>query len=167
MKCCILRVLRSESQDWWAHKDLRSAGKYSEAAARERESIRSSIRTIKQMLNTQDAYVSKGRGGTTLHYGRGSTVRSYGGLEHFASARIAVCLGLPFIDTTTVRAPEQLIGLPMVAVGEEPETQPITWLSLVRLSEYARRASAIGAIVVNIDLDLPKQPKRHKTHRAA
>lgn len=149
MKTEILRALRAEAQNWWAHKDLRAAGRIDEARARERTSIRGTVESLRAALTTHDAYVCCGRGGTTVHYG-GTTISSHGSLKHFAMARIAIVLGLPFVDTQPVANPIRLIGLPLVAGTSEVDPKPWGPMSRVPLTEYAARARALGAVTLNM-----------------
>jgi len=150
MNTIILRALRGEAQSWWAHKDLRKSGRIAEAQQRERKSIRSQIEIIRKTLASSNAYISAGRGGTCIH-AENTTVSSCGGLKHFATARVLICLGLPFVDTNPVRNPVKLISLPMVAVGKAAETAPGGALSYAPLAEYLRQAKALGAMVVNFE----------------
>ncbi|MBM9595095.1 hypothetical protein [Roseitranquillus sediminis] len=153
MRTAILRALRAEARDWWAHRDLQRRGLANEAARRERASVRSHLEVIRKALTTRDAYVSAGRGGTTVHFGRGSTLSSYGRLEHMAAARVLIALGLPFIDTNPVEDKWQLVGLPLVATGMEPDDPPWGSMGYAPLAVYAARAKALGAVIVNLEVD--------------
>ena len=150
MKPCILRRLRAETRAWWAHLALRRRGEIAEAAARERRSIRSDLDILRKTLATEGAYVSTGIGGTTIHYARGCTLPSYSRLEDFAAAQLLVEIGVPLIDTRPVEAKHRLVGLPLVAVGHDPDPAPWSGLSYAPLAEYAARARALGAVVVNL-----------------
>lgn len=152
MRCMILRALRAEARAWWAHKDLRAAGRHKEARARENASIKSNVRVLRAALATEGAHVSQGRGGTTIHYARGCTLKSYAPVNQFAAARIAICLGVPFIDTRSVAHPRRLIGLPLVAVGEPQDPEPWGAFSRAPLDVYARRAAELGAQITNLDM---------------
>ena len=149
MNTIILRALRREAQLWWAHKDLRSAGRTTEAQNRERESIRSQLSTIRRTLESSNAYISAGRGGTCIH-AKNMTVSSYGSLKHFATARVLIALGVPFVDTNPVEHPTRLIGLPLVAVGRDADPAPWTSLSYAPLEAYLRGALLLGATVINL-----------------
>lgn len=135
MKTIILRALRGEAQSWWAHKNLRKSGRIEDAQRRERQNIRSQIEIIRKSLASSDAYVSAGRGGTCIH-AENTTVSTYGGLKHFATARVLICLGMPFVDTNPVSNPVKLISLPMVAVGKPAEPEPWSALSYAPLAVY-------------------------------
>jgi len=150
MNTIILRALRREAQLWWAHKDLRSAGRIKEACKRERDSMRSQVDTIRKTLATPNGYISCGRGGTTIH-AKNVTVSSYGSLQHFATARILIALGVPYVDTHSVINPVRLIGLPLVAVNYDPDPEPWTSMSYVPLETYLQRAAGLGARVSNFN----------------
>ena len=153
MRTAIQRALRAEARDWWAHRELREFGHAREAARRERASVRSHLEVIRKALTTRDAYVSAGRGGTTVHFARGSTLSSYERPEHMATARVLIALGLPFIDTNPVEDPWALIGLPLVATGIAPDDPPWGSMSYAPLATYAARAKALGAVIVNLEVD--------------
>lgn len=152
MNTIILRVLRGEAKSWWAHQDLRNAGKTKEAQARERQSIRHQTDTIRKTLASNNAYISCGRGGTTIH-AKNMTVSSYGSLKHFATARVLIAMGVPFVNTHLVANPIQLIALPLVAVGRDPEPEPWTSMSYAPLDVYLKRAQSLGASVANFKFD--------------
>ncbi|WP_375262508.1 hypothetical protein [Palleronia sp.] len=149
MNVWILRKLRTATRAWWAHVALRQRNEIEEAASRERQSIRSNLDIIRKTLASNGAYISTGVGGTTVHYSRGCTLSSYGRLEHMAVAQVLVQIGLPLVDTRSVANKARLIGLPLVAVGHEPDPAPWTSMSYAPLTEYAARAKALGAVVVN------------------
>ena len=150
MNTCILRALRAEAKMWWAHKNLRDAGQIKEAQKRERNSIRSQLQTIRKTLASSNAYISCGRGGTCIH-AKNMTVSSYGSLKHFATARVLIALGVPFVDTNPVPNPIRLISLPLVAVGRDPDPGPWTSMSYAPLDAYLRGALILGAKVINFD----------------
>lgn len=152
MKTWILRRLRAETRTWWAHLDLRRRGDIAEAAARERQSIRSNLDVIRKTLANSGAYVSTGIGGTTIHYARGCTLSSHYGLDQFVAAQVLVEIGLPLIDTRPIRHKHRIIGLPIVAVGHEPDPEPWGSMSYAPLAVYAARAAALGAHTANIAL---------------
>jgi hypothetical protein len=160
MKVWILRRLRAETRAWWAHAALRHRGETAEAASRERQSIRSNLDILRKTIANAGAYVSTGIGGTTIHYARGCTLSSHGRLEHFATARILVEIGLPLIDTRPVSEKHRLLSLPLVAVGHDPDPEPWTSLSYAPLCVYAARARTLGARTLNIvpaDMPAPRE----------
>ena len=159
MNVWVLRRLRAETRAWWAHAALRQRGEIAEASARERQSIRSDLDVIRKTRANPGAYVSCGIGGTTIHYARGCTLSSYSPLEQFAVAQVLVEMGLPFVDTRPVERKHRLMGLPLVAIGHEPDPEPWGGFSYAPLCVYAARAAALGARTENIalaDLDAPR-----------
>ena len=159
MNVWILRRLRAETRAWWAHVALRERGEIAEAASRERQSIRSNLDTLRKTITTPGAYVSTGIGGTTIHYARGCTLSSYSGLEGFAVAELLVEIGTPLIDTRPIVNKHRIIGLPLVAIGHEPDPEPWRSMSYAPLCVYAARAAALGARTRNIvlaDLAAPR-----------
>jgi len=111
---------------------------------------------ITSALRTEGGHLSVGRGGFTLHFGRGARLSGYD-CESFKACCIAA--GLPVIDSRTV-AFEDVVRLavrgPMVAVGEEASPPPYHALSFAPLSAVAQAYRAAGAEVFNIpDLASP------------
>lgn len=58
----VYSALNAKAKAWWHHQDLRRAGKAKEARERERESIRNSLRTLRQAV-----LFTVGEGGFTVH----------------------------------------------------------------------------------------------------
>jgi hypothetical protein len=111
---------------------------------------------ITSALRTEGGHLSIGRGGFTLHFGRGARLSGYD-CESFKARCIAV--GLPVIDSRMV-AFEDVVRLavrgPMVAVGEEASPPPYHALSFAPLGVVAQAYRAAGAEVFNIaDLASP------------
>ena len=111
---------------------------------------------ITSALQTKGGHLSIGRGGFTLHFGRGARLSGYD-CESFKACCIAA--GLPVIDSRTV-AFEDVVRLavrgPMVAVGEEASPPPYHALSFAPLCVVAQAYRAAGAEVFNIqDLASP------------
>ena len=111
---------------------------------------------ITSALQTKGGHLSIGRGGFTLHFGRGARLSGYD-CESFKACCIAA--GLPVIDSRTV-AFEDVVRLavrgPMVAVGEEASPPPYHALSFASLGVVAQAYWAAGAEVFNIpDLASP------------
>ena len=150
MKVWILRRLRAKTREWWAHVALRQRGEIEEAASRERQSIRMDLDVIRKTLANTGTYISTGIGGTTIHYARGCTLSSYSPLEDFAVAQVLVEIGVPLIDTRPVVNKYRLIGLPLVAIGHDPDPAPWTGFSYAPLCVYAARAAQLGARTLNI-----------------
>ena len=105
---------------------------------------------ITSALQTKGGHLSIGRGGFTLHFGRGARLSGYD-CESFKTCCIAA--GLPVIDSRMV-AFEDVVRLavrgPMVAVGEAASPPPFHALSFAPLCVVAQAYRAAGAEVFNI-----------------
>jgi hypothetical protein len=105
---------------------------------------------ITSALRTEGGHLSIGRGGFTLHFGRGARLSGYD-CESFKAGCIAA--GLPVIDSRMV-AFEDIVRLavrgPMAAVGEEASPPPYHALSFAPLSVLAQAYRAAGAEVFNV-----------------
>src|SRR5216684_1546359 len=111
---------------------------------------------IASALRTEGGHLSIGRGGFTLHFGRGARLSGYD-CESFKARCIAA--GLPVIDSRMVVF-EDVVRLavrgPMVAVGEEASPPPYHALSFAPIGAVAQAYRAAGAEVFNIpDLASP------------
>jgi hypothetical protein len=113
---------------------------------------------IASALQTEGGHLSVGRGGVTLHYGRGARLIGYD-CEPFKACCIAA--GLPVIDSRKM-AFEDVVRLavrgPMVAVGEEASPPPYHALSFAPLCVVAQAYRAAGAEVFNVPV--PAGPGR-------
>jgi hypothetical protein len=105
---------------------------------------------ITSALQIEGGHLSIGRGGFTLHFGRGARLSGYD-CESFKACCIAA--RLPVIDSRMVTF-EDVVRLavrgPMVAVGEEASPAPYHALSFAPLSVVAQAYRAAGAEVFNI-----------------
>jgi hypothetical protein len=115
---------------------------------------------ITKALHTDGGHLSIGRGGFTLHFGRGGTLSGYD-CETIKASCIAA--GLPVIDSRLVPF-EDVVRLavrgPMAAVGEEPSPPPYHALSYAPLAVLASAYRAAGAEVFNIpESSRPAAPK--------
>jgi hypothetical protein len=107
--------------------------------------------TSTSALQIEGGHLSRGRGGFTLHFGRGARLSGYD-CESFKACCIAA--RLPVIDSWMVTF-EDVVRLairgPMVAVGEEEASlPPYHALSFAPLSVMAQAYRAAGAEVFNI-----------------
>jgi hypothetical protein len=105
---------------------------------------------IAQALATEGGHLSIGRGGFTLHLGRGSYLSGY---DSDTWKHLCAAAGLPVIDSRTV--PFDAVGAlavhgPMPAVGEPPSTPPWGALSFAPLQAIADAYRAAGADVLNL-----------------
>ena len=123
----IYSIVNHEAKAWWYHKKLREQGQTQEARKRERESIRSTIRTIRAAR-----LFSVGRGGFTVRLEpvRGKNSVSYGSVTGHCAGRVysellARCRPeVPQYDTTEVDNPLTLLGIPLLARGDNQEDEP-------------------------------------------
>ena len=115
MQTEVLRVLRTEAQSWWRHRELRRTGDLDEACRLERQTILRDLGYLRTAINNPNAYVSCGGGGTILHLGL-TTVSLYAPVERFPLASLAVRLGTPLIDCRPVRDIITLANLPRVTM---------------------------------------------------
>lgn len=147
-----LAVLRTEARDWWAHKRLREQGHEQQAAQRERESIRSIVKILREAeMLTID------RSGN--HYiCENSRVSHYKRLDD-PEIQLAIRLGIPTIDTTTISDANIVrfaVSEPMFCgeamarkerAGEFPRA-----FQYISLREYAKIAKSYGATLYNFPL---------------
>jgi hypothetical protein len=114
---------------------------------------------IAKALRTDGGHLSIGRGGFTLHFGRGATLSGY---DCETIKAFCVAAGLPVVDSRMV-AFEDVVRLavrgPMAAVGEEPSPPPYHALSYAPLAVLASTYRAAGAEVFNISESAPAAPK--------
>lgn len=156
MKADLLRYLRTETAKWWTHKALRDAGRFEEARDLERSCIRRDVEMMRKAIADPNAYISIGRGGAHLEY---STPNACGSrdrtscqgysVDHVKAIPPLLALGMKAIDTRPVKNPFDLLPLPMIAVDREPDTGKIGALSYVSFNDYAKRARALGACIIN------------------
>ena len=85
MQTEVLRVLRTEAQSWWRHRELRRTGDLDAAHRLERQTILRDLGYLRTAINNPNAYVSCGGGGTILHLGL-TTVSLYAPVERFPLA---------------------------------------------------------------------------------
>jgi hypothetical protein len=114
---------------------------------------------ITSALQTEGGHLSVGRGGFTLHFGRGVRLSGYD-CEHVKACGIAA--GLPVIDSRMVPF-EDVVRLavrgPMAAVGEEASPPPYHSLSFAPLSVVGEAYRAAGAEVFNLPDPTGPAPK--------
>jgi hypothetical protein len=111
---------------------------------------------ITSALQTKGGHLSIGRGGFTLHFGRGARLSGYD-CESFKTCCIAA--GLPVIDSRMMAFEDVVrlaVGGPMVAVDEEASPPPYHALSFAPLWVVAQAYRTAGAEVFNMpDLGSP------------
>ena len=148
MQTEVLRVLRTEAQSWWRHRELRRTGGLDEARILERKTILRDLGYLRAAINNSDAYVSCGGGGTILHLEQ-TTVSLYAPVERFPLASLAVRLGTPLIDCRPVRDIIAFANLPKVTMDGQIDPEPWTSSSRISLLTYLDAAERLGARIVN------------------
>lgn len=107
---------------------------------------------IARALATAGGYLSIGRGGFSLHFGRGAHLSGYD-CETVKAACIAA--GLPVIDSRMVdfaAVARLAVNGPMIAVGEPPSPPPFHAFSYAPLGVVAAAYRTAGAEVWNLEL---------------
>lgn len=148
MQTEVLRVLRTEAQSWWRHRELRRTGDIDEACRLERQTILRDLGYLRTAINNPNAYVSCGGGGTILHLGL-TTVSLYAPVERFPLASLAVRLGTPLIDCRPVSDIITLANLPKVTMDGTVDPEPWTSSSRIPLLTYLDLSERLGARIVN------------------
>lgn len=150
-------ILMAKAKGWWAHKDLRKAGKVTEADRREAADVESTLASLDRALT--DGFVTVGRGGYTVHVYNDNTgsqnIQGYGGMEA-PTVRAAILLGVPCIDSTTIPdgAIRTTLQMPM-AVRDTGQADAAPWGSLSKapLAAVAAAYAALGATLHNLQPD--------------
>jgi hypothetical protein len=141
----VYAILDEVARSWWYHKHLRRRDQAEDARRRERESIRSNARYLRESV-----YVSIGRYGWTAHAGSSRLSGHYPDLE--AVPRLAARVGLPVLDSRAI--PEDLLiqalRIPPAATEGEPDPPPWNWLSKAPLAHVAAEYKKLGATVWNV-----------------
>ena len=148
MQTEVLRVLRTEAQSWWRHRELRRTDDLDEACRLERQTILRDLGYLRTAINNPNAYVSCGGGGTILHLGL-RTVSLYAPVERFPLASLAVRLGTPLIDCRPVRDIVAFANLPKVTMDGQIDPEPWTSSSRISLLTYIDATERLGARIVN------------------
>jgi len=106
---------------------------------------------IARALDTIGGHLSIGRGGFSLHFGRGAHLSGYD-CETVKTACIAA--GLPVIDSRMVdfaTVARLAINEPMIAVGEPPSPPPYDAFSYAPLAVVAVAYRTAGAELWNLE----------------
>ena len=148
MQTEVLRVLRTEAQSWWRHRELRRTDDLDEACRLERQTILRDLGYLRTAINNPNAYVSCGGGGTILHLGL-TTVSLYAPVERFPLADLAVRLGTPLIDCRTVRDITAFANLPKVTMDGTVDPEPWKSSSRIPLLTFLDLVERLGARIVN------------------
>jgi hypothetical protein len=144
-------LLLQKAQLWWYHKQLRDQGNTEEANRRERLSVLSTLRDLKN-AKKNGGWCSVGRGGWTLHPKPGVQVSNYGDMES-EYPQACLILGIPVIDSTTI--PDSKITVtPMFPMASlTPDDPPWGSCSYAPVAVVAALYAALGATLHNIKPD--------------
>jgi hypothetical protein len=149
----VLKALRQSARRWWYHEHLRQVGEIEEARKREHDSVRSTVKGLRQCLDGR-GYLTIGRGGWTLHHSRHGWTSGYGA-DTSGTVRAARRLGVPVIDSRTV--PDDLIGLTLPAPipahpdMDEPDAPPWGSFAKAPLPVIEALYHRMGATLDNVD----------------
>jgi hypothetical protein len=108
---------------------------------------------IGRALRTEGGHLSIGRGGFSLHFGRGCTLSGY---DWESIKATCIACGLPVIDSREVPFDETFrlaVRGPMIAVGQPADAPPWGSLSNAPLRVVAAAYREAGADVVNLPAD--------------
>jgi hypothetical protein len=108
---------------------------------------------IGRALRTEGGHLSIGRGGFSLHFGRGCTLSGY---DWESIKATCISCGLPIIDSREIPFDEAFrlaVRGPMIAVGQPADAPPWGSLSNAPLRVVAAAYRAAGADVVNLPAD--------------
>lgn len=144
----LYRLLNTEAKRWWYHAQLREHGATQEARKRERNSIKSTLKTIRE-AKKNDGFLTLGRGGFTLHYSTNARLEGYD-CDHWL--QVANVCKLPTIDSRSMPIGKVLeaLRLPMASVGspDNPDYLPEAFQSKP-YREIAAQWERLGAKLYN------------------
>lgn len=163
----VYHALNSKAREWWYHKQLRADLQTVEARRKERQSIRSKVKALRDCLETGGFYVI-GYGGSSLHIGQheetytngkryttSCTVDGWGDI-HGVTAFCCLRLGIPIVDLTSIDQFNEglwdaVIKGPMMVPKSSPkDPPPYTSLSYCPFEYKAKIYKALGANVYNM-----------------
>jgi hypothetical protein len=147
-------LLLEKAQNWWYHKQLRDQGNIEEADRRERLSILSTLRDLKD-AKKNDGWCSVGRGGWTLHPRAGTSVSCFGGLDS-EYPQACLIMGIQLIDTTTVPDSEIMKSCLFPMASMIPDEPPWGSCSYAPVAVVAALYEVLGATLHNIKPDYRK-----------
>lgn len=150
----VRNIFLANAKRWWWFRELRNRGttaSIAEANRLERKAVRDAIRMM-QKCQRNGGYVKVAvTGSVSVTYDCGCHLS--GGDRHYVDA--ARIMGIPIIDASAVRDDTtvgQIISLPMVAVGCEPDPAPYRSMSFAPLSYVANEYRKLGARVENVPI---------------
>ncbi len=148
MQTGVLRVLRATAASWWRHKELPRTGQTGQAQRLERETALRDLGYLKQAGSLPNAHVICGEGGTSIHLGW-TTVSTFGPIERFPLATLAVARATPFIDIRPVTDVIAFANLPRVARDGSVDPEPWAPGRSVSLTTYIDTVEGLGARIIN------------------
>lgn len=138
-------LLNADTKAWWYHKKLRDQGNHTEARSRERQSILSSVETVRNAY-----FFSVGPYGHSIYsrtmrkYGGtcSSTLQGYGGVKD-ATIQACIRMGVPGVDITRLQDKHgyvrDVLGCPIVSDTKDEPREDGTYGSC----SYAPREAII------------------------
>lgn len=150
----VYSLLNQESKNWWYHRELRKRGETEEARKRERQSIKSTIETLrKAKKNSGYGYV--GRGGWSIYTTNGSSLSGHERDVNNATIQSAIRAGIVVINTLDI--PEDSIwntvSFPMIGITEVDNPrevgEPYGSMSYAPLDHVLSLYENLGATIYN------------------
>lgn len=145
-----LRILRDEARRWWYHRKLRENGEHAEARRREHESIRHSIRTLREAKEC-GGYLKLGHGSGTFVCAPNASITGFG--PNAAYFPLAVRMGILVIDLRTAdfhKLSEVTVRGPMAVLPGQPhDTPPYGSMAYAPLEYVVGLYRHIGAQIYN------------------
>ncbi len=137
-------LINTDTKKWWYHQQLREQGAHEEARKRERENIKSTIRTFREAQKYSVAHMFVGKGGMSFHYSPNSRI-SGGNIPFY----IAMChkFDIPVIDTRHLSIEKSLETIKIPMISDTPDDPPYTWISYASMNYIFDRYRKLGAII--------------------
>jgi len=112
-------LLDEAARSWWYHKKLRAGGEVEEARKRERESILSKARALRETMQS-GGYFYMGDHGFCLQINDGHTLTGYERSDDLEIFLACKQLGITCIDARNLGERKfETIAFPLVAVGDQ------------------------------------------------
>jgi len=153
MNTTLYKLLNDDAKSWWYHHRLREQGQVEEARKLEQESILNDLRHLRLAIQN-NGFLTVGRGGWTLHYGKHNRLQGHGcGLDD-AIPQACLLLGIPVLDTTTIHDArlDETLSIPIANTDPDPEPEGGygPW-DYAPFEVVARLYATLGATIYNID----------------
>lgn len=141
-------LLLEKAKDWWYYKHLRDQGHIQEAMAKERRSILSTLRNLKD-AKANGGFCTVGRGGWTLYPRPGVTVSNCGGMES-EYPQACLLMGIPLINSLTIPDSKifKILSFPIPSL--RPNCPPWGSMSFAPIEVVAALYKSLGATIYNI-----------------